>query len=345
MKSYRIVTIALCLFVCSHFPVQAQDTDTELSKLTELLAGQIKDHASKKVTVLDLTDLDGNPSEIGKYIADQMTVAFVMKKHDFAILDRANLKRIMDEHKLTASGLVDPENAKKLGMFAGVDAMIFGKVFPAGNKVNVTATIVTTDTAEIIGAGKASFLADSTIQQLQANAIANPSKGSGGDGSSGGTGGRADLSDDKPMVVKVLGNLVVELQSLKILRTGEYLLTMTLTNRSTKGSLWVALANKTSLVSANGFVYGRSTATGLYYPRVFTQYGQQQFESFNPATEIKPGDSTTATLAISAADERPATPGVCTLQLQFLLADDYEFARKSPKLSSSPNLITKLEAK
>jgi len=32
----------------------------------------------------------------------------------------------MTEHKLTATGLVDPENAKKLGMFAGVDALVLG---------------------------------------------------------------------------------------------------------------------------------------------------------------------------------------------------------------------------
>ena len=48
-----------------------------------------------------------------------MTVDFVMKKRDFSILDRGDLKRIMDEHKLTASGLVDPDNAKKLGNVCG----------------------------------------------------------------------------------------------------------------------------------------------------------------------------------------------------------------------------------
>src|ERR1039457_5064593 len=101
MKSHRIVAIVLALCVCTS--VLAQDMDTELTRLTGELSGQIKDHGSKKVTVLDFTDLDGNPSEIGKYVADQLTVDFVMRKRVFSILDRANLKRIMDEHKLTAS--------------------------------------------------------------------------------------------------------------------------------------------------------------------------------------------------------------------------------------------------
>jgi hypothetical protein len=261
-----------------------------------------------------------------------------MKKRDFAVLDRANLKKIMDEHKLTASGLVDPENAKKLGMFAGVDAMIFGKIVPAGNKESVTATIVTTDTAEIIGGGKASFLDDSTIQQLKTAPVTIAKPVSNLENASSGTATAADLSDDKAKVVKIFGNLVVELQSLKILKTGQYLLTMTLTNRSPKDSLWVAL-DKTSILSEDGYVFGKSTATGLVSPQLLMQ------ESFYPATEIKAGDSTTATLAISSSQGRPPSPGVCTLQLQFYLANDYDFGSRSPKLSSTPNLVTKFEAK
>lgn len=39
------------------------------------------------------------------------------------VVDRANINAIMVEHQLTAEGLVKPENAKKLGQFAGVDAI------------------------------------------------------------------------------------------------------------------------------------------------------------------------------------------------------------------------------
>jgi hypothetical protein len=349
MKIYRLIAIILCLFVCSHAPARAQDMDTELTKLTEQLAGQITEHSNKKVTVLDFTDLDGNTSEIGKYVADQLTVDFVMKKRDFSVLDRANLKRIMDEHKLTASGLVDPDNAKKLGMFAGVDAMVFGKIVPATNKVNVTTTIVTTDTALIIGGGKASFLDDSTIQQLKAAPVTITKPVSSPDNASNGTAKAADLSDDKPMVVKTFGNLVVELQSLRIINGGQYFLTMTLTNRSAKDSLWVALSTSRygssteSLISPNGYQFGQTQARGISFAQTSMQYGTPQYVAFNPATEIKPGDSTTVTFAFSSGENRPPSPGVCTLQLQFYLGSD--FVMNCAKLSSTPNLVTKFEAK
>jgi curli biogenesis system outer membrane secretion channel CsgG len=44
------------------------------------------------------------------------------------MVDRANIKSILAEHKLTEEGLVNPANAKKLGEFAGVDAILMGNV-------------------------------------------------------------------------------------------------------------------------------------------------------------------------------------------------------------------------
>ena len=166
MKPQRFIATILCIILCGHALVRAQDMDTELSKLTEDLAGKIKGHGCKKVTVLDFTDLQGGSSELGKDSAEQLTVDFVMTNRDFAVLDRANLKSILTEHKLTAQGLVDPENAKKLGLFAGVDALIIGNIIPVGTNINLTVKIITTETAEVAGGAKAKFQTDDTIQQF-----------------------------------------------------------------------------------------------------------------------------------------------------------------------------------
>ena len=165
MKSYRLFAAVLCVALCG-LVVHAQDMDTAITKLTEDVAAKIKDNGNKKITVLDFTDLQGGTSELGKYIAEQLTVDFVMTKRDFSVLDRANLKRILDEHKLSASGLIDPENAKQLGKFAGVDAMIFGTVVPVGNNINVAVKVITTETAEVVGGAKTKFAADESVQQL-----------------------------------------------------------------------------------------------------------------------------------------------------------------------------------
>ncbi|MEI9961037.1 MAG: FlgO family outer membrane protein [Limisphaerales bacterium] len=168
MNTHRILAAILSIAMCCH--ALAQDMDTELYNLTEKLAAQIKEHGNKKITVLDFTDLEGRSNELGKYIAEQLTVDFVMAKRDFSVLDRANLKKILAEHKLTATGLIDPENAKKLGMFAGVDALVLGTIIPKGTNISLTAKIITTETAEIVGAAKAVFKVDETVQHLAATA-------------------------------------------------------------------------------------------------------------------------------------------------------------------------------
>ncbi len=166
MNPLRPIAVALCIFLCGHGLAKAQDMDTELSDLAGKLATQVNSQGKKKVAVLDFTDLQGGSSELGKYIAEQLTVNMVMGKRDFSVLDRANLKSILAEHKLTATGLVDPENAKKLGMFSGVDALILGTIIPKGTNTTLNAKIITTDTAEIVGAARAEFVTDNNVKQL-----------------------------------------------------------------------------------------------------------------------------------------------------------------------------------
>jgi len=337
MNPLRAITVILCLLLGGHALAQAQDMDTELAKLSDKLATQIKDQGKKKVAVLDFTDVQGGSSELGKYIAEQLTVNLVMGKRDFSVLDRANLKSILAEHKLTATGLIDPENAKKLGMFAGVDALILGTIIPKGQNTSINAKIITTDTAEIVGAGRAEFTTDNTVQQLAAkpatesNAVDNAK----------------DLNDDKAKVVKKFDDLRVELQSLHVVN-GRFQLTMTLINQNQKKSIWVALNSnggitpKGSITDSGGFQFlaDRAGLSGIPYAS-YGPYGYQQ-GGFSPAMEIKPGDSISATVAFTPFDgTRRAAPGICNVQVEFLLG--HNFGGGSPSVGLN-NLVCKIEA-
>ena len=275
--------------------------DTELSKLADNLAGQIKDQGKKKVTVLDFTDLQGGSSELGKYVAEQLTVDLVISRKDFSVLDRANLQSILAEHKLAATGLIDPDTAKKFGQFSGVDAIILGTVTPKDQNITLTAKLITTDTAEIIGAGKATFRADSSVQQLQSTPATETNVSSK-------TNAGPDLSDDKPQVVKKYGDLNVGLQTLHIVNGGQFQLTMTLANQNSKKSIWVALNSSGgiipngSLTDANGFQFGidRAGLSGIQS----ASYGPYRYnnDGFSPAVEIQPNDSVSATVKFTPYD-------------------------------------------
>lgn len=281
MKSHRFVAIALCFVLCSLI-ARAQDMDTELTKLTEDLAGKITANGNKKVTVLDFTDLQGGSSELGKYIAEQLTVDFVMSKRDFTVLDRANLKSILAEHKLTATGLVDPENAKQLGKFAGVDALIIGNIIPIGSNTTLTVKIITTETAEVVGAAKAKFKTDDTVQQFlsqpaQPTEISNP--------------GQPQLSPPQ----KPFGDLLAQAESINVTSGdgvyGYATLTLIITNTSASLTYGVSanpdFYNKMNLSDSQGNVFRMTEVTGI----------ETAYESFRSitgkASEIAPQSAIT----------------------------------------------------
>lgn len=336
MKPLRLLTAVLCIASCSPVFAQVQDIDKELADLTERLAGPIKDHGKTKVAVIDFTNLDGSSAgELGKYIAEQLTVDFVMTNRAFSVLDRANLRNILAEHKLTSQGLVDPDNAKKLGQFAGVDALILGTVIPKGTRtVSLTAKIITTDTAEVIGAARAEFKADDNVQQLESKPVAESNAG----GASG------LLSDQKAQAVKVLGDLRVELQSLRIVNGKEYLLTMTVANQS-KRTVWVAVNHDTraQLTDAQGSQFlVEDNASGIPLGSPLIYFGGQPPLRFSPATELAPNNSATGTLKFYSSEGRTPNAGACTVQIEFLLG--HEYSNNSAGNASKPNLVTQIEA-
>lgn len=281
MKPHGIVTIILSFILCGQALAQTQDMDKELSDLASKLATLTKDNGKKKVTVLDFTDLQGGSSELGKYIAEQLTVDLVMVKTDFSVLDRANLKKILAEHKLTATGLIDPDNAKKLGQFAGVDALILGNVIPKTGKIGLTAKIITTDTAEIVGAAKAEFRSDETVQQL----LAQPST------TEGATDASQTTAAPPSSKMKPFGDLQVKVESLSVLPPSSpgfntarltFIITNTSASRTYGVGLETDLYNKYNLSNSRGEEFKGIEVAGIN--KVSLGY----YGSDNTLTEIPP---------------------------------------------------------
>lgn len=318
---FKGISIALFVLILSgQSLVRGQEMDTKISTLATNLATAINSADKKKVAVIDFTDLEGNSNELGKYVAEQLTVDLVIAKHDFSVLDRGNLRKILAEHKLSATGLVDPENAKMLGHFAGVDAIILGTVTPKKENVSVTAKIITTDTAEIVGAAKAQFQTDDTIKQLAAKDTSDSSKDSGN-----------QSDNDKPKVSKTIGDLRVELSSLKMVDSRQLLLTMNLVNLNTNRSIFIAL-NGDMMNTPHAALHddgGAEFGSGPYdrgvsgIPSImYSQYGYQG-PGFSKAVEIRPGDSIIAIVKFFPVNGHIAEPKLYSVQMEFIISYDF----------------------
>jgi curli biogenesis system outer membrane secretion channel CsgG len=302
--------------MCGNVFAQNKDVDVEISDLAEKLAVSIKSSSIKKVTVPDFTDLQGAAQgELGSYLAEELTMDLVALKKDFAVLDRANLKKILSEHKLTASGLVDPENAKQLGRFAGVDALLIGTMIPKTSTVALNVKIITTETAEVVGAARAQFKEDDFVRKLATNRTPP---------------GKPGVTEGTPTTQKKFGDLIVDMEPLKVVGSDKFELTVTLTNRNSRQSIWVALNSDTmgavksriSDTAGHEWQFVRNSNAGI--PLSTHQRYGYDVTRFAPAAEIRPHDAITATLKFAPVKPTAAESGSYTLQMEILLGRNFD---------------------
>jgi TolB-like protein len=126
--------------------------DDQFKGVPALLSAKIKAANKKRVAVVDFTDLHMNVTELGRYLAEEMQGALQNEASaaGFVVVDRTHLKSILQEHKLAASGVIDPQTARRLGEFAGVDCLITGSLTPLGDTVRMSVKALDVTTAQVI---------------------------------------------------------------------------------------------------------------------------------------------------------------------------------------------------
>ncbi len=140
--------------------------EKQLNALAVDLANKIEKKSRKNVAVVDFVDLHGNTSELGRFVAEELSTRIVVQNKHFSVVDRANLKYILEEAKLTISGLVRPRNAKMLGRIAGIDAVVIGTITPIGDQVRIFAKVIGTDSARILAAGAVNIAKTQAVSDL-----------------------------------------------------------------------------------------------------------------------------------------------------------------------------------
>lgn len=78
---------------------------------------------------------------------------------DLHLVDRDDLKKILQEQELNVSGLVKAEEATAVGRLTGAKVLVTGSVFQVDKRIYVVAKIIGTETSRVVGTsvdGKAS---------------------------------------------------------------------------------------------------------------------------------------------------------------------------------------------
>ncbi|TRZ92591.1 hypothetical protein D4R89_01065 [bacterium] len=167
-----VLMIMACIFLMNE-PVYAGED--EIAGICQKLAENIVNAGKKTIAVVDFTDLQGNVTELGRFFAEEYSVGLATTGKAFDVIDRTHLKAILAEHKLAATGIIDPQTARQLGQIAGVDALITGTITPFGDTVRLSVKVLDTNTARILGASAADIAKTKTIEELLAKGIGEKS--------------------------------------------------------------------------------------------------------------------------------------------------------------------------
>jgi TolB-like protein len=150
--------------------------EKEIKALSATMAENITKAGKNRIAVVDFTDLQGNVTELGRFLAEEFSVALLGAGQGFELVDRTHLQSLLKEHKLSTTGLIDPATARQLGQIAGVDALVTGTITPFGESVRLSVKILDASTAKLIGATAGEIPKTKAIEELLGRGITTEEK-------------------------------------------------------------------------------------------------------------------------------------------------------------------------
>ena len=107
-----------------------------------------------KIAVLDFEVVGENKSEngsVGTMVAEWF-ITSIVKTGRFDVVERAMMKKIVEEQKLSVMGLIDEESATKAGKILGVKAIVTGSVLDLKDRFEINSRLINVENGSIIAA-------------------------------------------------------------------------------------------------------------------------------------------------------------------------------------------------
>ncbi len=170
MTKYIIPLLFIFLFIsCASSPKNIQpSTQTMDSKLDELVSQiilSLSQNQKSKIAVIEFSDIQGNVTNLGRYLAEELTTRLYLTGK-FEVVERQLLNKILQEHQLSLSGMIDENSAVELGKILGVDAVATGSITDLGTSVKVNARLISTESGKVFSVASVRIFKDDTIREL-----------------------------------------------------------------------------------------------------------------------------------------------------------------------------------
>ena len=148
----------------------ATDIDTQLDRLTNDLVRSLREERKTKIAIMEFPDLQGNVSELGRFIPEELTTRLFMTRR-FEVVERQLLNQVLREQDLGSSGIIDAASAAEIGRMLGVEAIVSGTITDLTYAIRINARVIATETAGIFGVSSATIEKEDHLNAMMGRGV------------------------------------------------------------------------------------------------------------------------------------------------------------------------------
>jgi len=119
--------------------------------LAKGLSRAAQDSGITRVAVITFEPADSSNPKDGRAIAEKLTTQLV-RTGRVQTVERSLIGKLLEEHRLAMTGIIDPGTLKKLGAVLSVDGIVSGSFVTSGSRVIINARLINVETGLIVAA-------------------------------------------------------------------------------------------------------------------------------------------------------------------------------------------------
>jgi len=307
---FIVVAVFAVIVVQSSTVFAASNLEEGIKELAQQISKNMTETGKKKIAVVEFTNLDGTITAFGQHLAEELiTELFLASPGQFEVVERRQLMKVLEEQRLTMSGLFDAKAMESVGKILGIDAIVTGSISDLGNDVKVNARLIGVDTARVLAVARTSIPKIGIVEKLMEKEVETTLLVSGDRISIASTISTTRKTSRKNKKPSFKNNFVViTVESLKKSKKGDSLSAIvTYENISEKSVSFTILQDNTYLTDENAERWSLKSSSGIRTDRGYStdldsKTKIQTLLKFSPE-----GDTKGNVFTLSIGHYRPST--------------------------------------
>ena len=145
--------------------------DNQLENLINQIVSSLAQNDKSKIAVMDFVNMNGEITKLGRYMSEELTTRLYLTGK-FEVIERKLLDKIVEEQKISLSGMIDESSAVELGRVLGVDAIASGTITDLGTSVKVNARLISAESGKLFSVASVEIPKNDKVKVLLSQSVA-----------------------------------------------------------------------------------------------------------------------------------------------------------------------------